>query len=65
MPLGAYAVLLGIHLSAFAVLKDRFPERFAPQDLLVTGLATHKISRSATLGKVTSPLRAPPPASPA
>ncbi len=63
MPLGAYAVLLGIYAGvfggAFAALKDRFPERFSPQDLLVTGVATHKISRIVTLGKVTSPLRAP------
>lgn len=67
MPLGGYAVLLGIYNTAFMALlaiaqksseKD-LPERIKFADLLLLGVATHKLSRIISTDRVTSPLRAP------
>jgi hypothetical protein len=66
MPLAGYATLLGIYNTAFATLLltaknsgRRLPERVSYADLVLLGLATHKISRIIAKDRVTSPLRAP------
>ena len=66
MPLASYAVLLGIYNAAFLALlltaqnsEDRLPEKFNLADLLLLGVATHKLSRIIARDRVTSPLRAP------
>lgn len=66
MPLAGYATLLGIYNAAFAALLltakksgRHLPERVAYADLVLLGLATHKISRIIAKDRVTSPLRAP------
>jgi hypothetical protein len=65
-PLGSYAILTGIYGSALAgslvALRARgheLPERFAAADVLVIGIASHKLSRLIAKDKVTSFLRAP------
>ncbi|MCA1850134.1 MAG: DUF1360 domain-containing protein, partial [Acidobacteria bacterium] len=66
MPLTGYATLLGIYNTAFAAMllaaqksgRD-LPERVGYGDLLLIGVATHKLSRLITKDFVTSPLRAP------
>jgi len=65
-PLGAYAVLIGAFHALFggflfATKKaDRpLPERIALGDLLLLGVATHKLSRTLARDWVTSVLRAP------
>ncbi len=64
-PLGGYAALVGLFsaglASAFAALKQKSehsPE-LSPSDLLLFGIATHKLSRIAAKDLVTSPFRAP------
>ncbi len=66
MPLASYAALLGIYNTAFAALllaaknsKRELPERINYADLVLLGLATHKVSRIISSDRVTSPLRAP------
>jgi len=66
MPLASYAILLGIYNAAFLALltaaqnsKDELPEKFSFADLLLLGVATHKLSRIIAKDRVTSPLRAP------
>ncbi len=66
MPLASYAVLLGIYNAAFLALllaarnsEDGLPEKLNFADLLLLGVATHKLSRIIALDRVTSPLRAP------
>jgi len=66
MPLAGYATLLGIYNTAFAALLltaknsgRHLPERVSYADLVLLGLATHKISRIIAKDRVTSPLRAP------
>lgn len=64
LPLRNYAGLVGLFnavLAAFLLLHRRssLPERIAPGDLLLLGLATQKISRVITRQKATSPFRAP------
>ncbi len=66
MPLASYAILLGIYNAAFLALltaarnfKDELPEKFSFADLLLLGVATHKLSRIIARDRVTSPLRAP------
>ena len=39
--------------------RGRLPQRFGPGDLVLGGIATHKISRLLAKDKVTQPLRAP------
>ncbi len=65
-PLGAYAGLVGIFNAVFAgvllLVKRsgrRVPERITLQDLLLLGVATHKLSRLLSKDWVTSSLRAP------
>lgn len=66
MPLGSYAALVGVFNTAFAALllnaKNSgrpLPERISYADLVLLGIATHKLSRIITKDRVTSPLRAP------
>src|SRR3954453_9957472 len=65
-PLGAYAVLtgafgasLGGALIAARLTGRELPERWSTQDLVLAGVATHKVSRLITKDKITSALRAP------
>src|SRR3954447_23121519 len=65
-PLGGYALLTGVFSALFAgglVLAARsdreLPERLGVQDLIIGGLATHKLSRLITRDKVTGFARAP------
>jgi hypothetical protein len=66
MPLASYAVLLGIYNAAFGALllaaqnsEDELPDKISFADLLLLGVATHKLSRIIAKDRVTSPLRAP------
>ena len=66
MPLAGYAALLGIYNAAFLALllaaqnsEDGLPEKINFADLLLLGVATHKLSRIIAKDRVTSPLRAP------
>ena len=62
-PLGSYAALMGVFGALFGGLllmsRDRLPDRFRVGDLVLGGIATHKISRLLAKDKVTQPLRAP------
>jgi hypothetical protein len=63
-PLGGYAVLSGIFGAAFtgalAVAARRgLPERISPADIVLAGIATHKLSRLIAKDKVTAFVRAP------
>jgi hypothetical protein len=66
MPLSGYATLVGVYNAAFAsaLLAAKqsgrdLPERTSLSDLLLLGVATHKLGRIITKDWVTSPLRAP------
>lgn len=66
MPLGAFSVLVGLYGASFAgfllAMKKTgrpLPEKVRLGDLLLLGVATHKLSRLITKDWVTSPLRAP------
>jgi len=66
MPLAGYAILLGIYNTAFLTLlltaensENGLPERINLADLLLLGMATHKLSHIIAKDRVTSPLRAP------
>jgi hypothetical protein len=65
-PLAAYGVLAGTYLSASGASllalrrrNRRLPERIGPADVLLIGVASHKMSRLVTKDKVASFLRAP------
>jgi hypothetical protein len=62
-PLAAYVVLMGVWCLSFggflASRRRRLPRRVEAQDLLVVGMATHKLSRTITRERVTAPVRAP------
>jgi hypothetical protein len=64
-PLANYALLAGVFNAAFAaalVKADRdgkIPDRIAPQDIVIIGVATHKLSRLITKDSVTGFVRAP------
>jgi hypothetical protein len=62
-PLGSYTALMGAFGAVFGTLlvvsRNRLPERFRTSDLVLGGIATHKISRLLAKDKVTQPLRAP------
>ncbi|WP_213452943.1 DUF1360 domain-containing protein [Rhizomonospora bruguierae] len=65
-PLGGYLVALGAYggvvaaLAGLARLTGRTPpERVSPFDVVLLGVATHKLSRALAKDSVTSPLRAP------
>ncbi len=66
MPLAGYAGLVGIYNAAFAALLvaarragKELPARTSYADLVLLGLATHKLSLIISKDRVTSPLRAP------
>ncbi len=65
-PLSSYAILTGVYSSSLAgslvLLRARgreLPERFTAADVLLIGIASHKLSRLIAKDKVTSFLRAP------
>src|SRR3954471_15515105 len=60
-PLAGYAVLSGAFAAALVagLATARRPERLAVQDLVLGGIATHKLSRLIAKDKVTGFLRAP------
>src|SRR5437016_12540454 len=66
MPLAGYATLVGVYNAAFAAMllaaknsgRD-LPKRVSVADLLLMGVATHKLTRLITKDWVTAPLRAP------
>ena len=64
-PLGGYAALMGVYGAAVAVgvvalrrRNRRLPD-VRPVDVLLVGVATHKLARRMSKDSVTSPLRAP------
>ena len=66
MPLGGFAAILGLFNVAvagfvWAIRRTgrELPERISLPDLLLLGVATHKLSRLITKDWVTSPIRAP------
>jgi hypothetical protein len=63
-PLGPFFALIGVYSSAVvgaAILahKRNVADRFTPWDLLLLGIATHKLSRRISKDSITSPLREP------
>jgi Protein of unknown function (DUF1360) len=65
-PLGSYAILAGAYttglagsLLALRARRHQLPERPTISDLLLVGIATHKLSRLLAKDKVTSFIRAP------
>jgi hypothetical protein len=64
-PLAGYAALTATFATALvggvvaAHKADRLPERIPVQDVVLAGIATHKLSRLITKDKVTGALRAP------
>jgi hypothetical protein len=57
--MGTFATLFGGALLIAARTGRRLPERTAPSDLVLIGVASHKLSRLIAKDKVTSPVRAP------
>jgi hypothetical protein len=65
-PLGGYALLMSVFCTAFtgSIIAARrrghdLPEHISAGDILITGIATHKLSRLLTKDKVTATIRAP------
>ncbi len=65
-PLGSYAIVTGVYgagvagsLIALRARDRALPERLATRDVLLIGIATHKLSRLIAKDKVTSFIRAP------
>jgi Protein of unknown function (DUF1360) len=65
-PLGSYLGTMGVYGSTVAALIGigaatgrRLPDRVAPYDVALLGIATHKLSRLIAKDTVTAPLRAP------
>jgi hypothetical protein len=60
-PLGGYAALSAALAAGFtaALAGQKLPERFSTRDVVLAGVATHKLSRILAKDKVTSFLRAP------
>jgi hypothetical protein len=64
-PLGGYAALMGVYgaavaAGAVALRRRRWPlPEVRPVDVVLVGIATHKLARRVTKDSVTSPLRAP------
>lgn len=64
-PLGGYAVLMGIYGAAVtagtvALRRRKWPlPDVRPVDIVLVGVATHKVARRMSKDSVTSPLRAP------
>jgi hypothetical protein len=66
MPLAGYATLVGVYNAAFAAALlaakqsgRELPDRASLSDVVLLGVATHKLGRIITKDWVTSPLRAP------
>lgn len=64
MPLTGYATLLAAYAGMFGTAltiagRGRLPERIGVADVVLFGVATHKIGRIITKDWVTSPIRAP------
>jgi Protein of unknown function (DUF1360) len=66
MPLASYAAVMGVFgliFTLFLLLAPRsgrpIPERIKPGDILLLGVATHKLSWILTRDTITAPLRAP------
>jgi Protein of unknown function (DUF1360) len=59
MFMGLFGTLFGTGLLAAKRRGRELPERIATADLLLVGVASHKLSRLIGKDKVTSPLRAP------
>jgi uncharacterized protein DUF1360 len=57
--LGVYGAVVAALGALMKVTRRRLPERVPPGDVVLIGVATHKISRILTKDAVTSPLRAP------
>ena len=65
-PLGGYVATMGTYAASVAALVGagalagrRLPERVEPYDVVLLGVATHKLSRLVAKDTVTAPLRAP------
>lgn len=65
-PLGSYLATMGVYGASVAALAGvgalagrRLPDRIAPYDVALLGVATHKLSRLIAKDTVTAPLRAP------
>lgn len=64
-PMGQYALYAALYVGAVtaglivAERQRKLPERFSPEDLLLLGVATHKMTRLVAKDWVTSPFRAP------
>ena len=65
-PLGSYAILASVYATTFAgslialrARRHELPERLTTGDVLLIGIATHKLSRLIAKDKVTSFIRAP------
>lgn len=62
-PLGGYGAVMAIYgagLGAWLISRrSRLPERFRAADLVLGGIASHKLSRLLSKEKVAAPLRAP------
>lgn len=65
-PLGAYLGTMSAYGASVAALTAagllagrRLPDRVSPYDVVLLGVATHKLSRTVTKETVTAPLRAP------
>lgn len=65
LPLGAYALILSVFIGGFGSLlvragrKHQLPERIGTRDILLLGVATHRLTRIITRERVTSTLRFP------
>mgnify|MGYP001944843999 CR=1 FL=1 len=65
LPLRAYALILSVFLAGFGSLlvragrKRRLPERISTQDVVLLGVATHRLTRIITRERVTATLRFP------
>lgn len=57
--MSVYAAAVTGFLALLRASGRDLPERYAVQDLVIGGLATHKLSRLLAKGSVTSPIRAP------
>jgi hypothetical protein len=63
--LAEYAAALTLFLASIATLtsaaasKDLLPKKFKPLDLIVLGIATHKLSRIVSKSRITGAIRAP------
>lgn len=64
-PLGSYATLTGLFLGGFGLVlgvaesRNRLPRRFALEDIVLGGVAAHKLSRLVATDEVTAFMRAP------